>query len=780
MKTALILLSLATILLSWILLKSTPDPALPTGRLILSPSFKASFSLSDDKTSARIKESRTGFGKTVPQSGIVFPIGAYQLDITVGQKPQIRISKNDHILMQNRQGESLVHVSANRLSYRHNRGMFQVKERFYPPCKDMHLLSFSRTGDIKSRGITLAGYVDCPDGPLEYQIKFLGDQTNALVFDIQLGEDAEERGYSGITLVAEKNREEAFFGFGAQMSRLNFSGARFPLLVSEQGIGRGVEPISTLLELFYGGANGRWHSAYAPVPATITNHQRGLFFLSHATAFIDLRAENRMAYTFYTPRILGALTGGPPLDMLGDITKTTGRQKALPSWVGEGAILGLQGGTKNVAAKLDILKQAGVPVAALWLQDWSGQRSTIFGKQVWWSWTLDETRYPDWTQFRDALKKEDIDLLTYINPFLVDITPWSAKTQLPRRNLFFEAFQFGYLIKKKDGSPYLIRNTSFDAGLLDLSKPAVQDWIVDVIKTEVASQGVRGWMADFGEGMPVDITLASGDQPDLYHNAYPDIWAHINRRALEELGMDKDAFVFHRSGHFGAAGRAPAFWLGDQLVTWDAMDGFKSAIIGHLSSGLSGHGITHADIGGYTTVTTPLKNYHRSKELLMRWAEFAAFTPIFRTHEGNQPDHNHQIYSDLETAQHFGRMARIYKCFNPYRQKLGRELDDHGWPYVRHPFLHYPLDPVMLAMTYQQIMLGQDVMMAPVTDPGGKEVDLYLPDGDWIHFWTGAILDAGHHKLKAPLGQPVAVIRKSSPDAIALLQCRDYAKNAND
>lgn len=47
---------------------------------------------------------------------------------------------------------------------------------------------------------------------------------------------------------------------------------------------------------------------------------------------------------------------------------------------------------------------------------------------------------------------------------------------------------------------------------------------------------------------------------------------------------------------------------------------------------MTGHGLHHSDIGGYTT----LFEMKRSKELLLRWCDFSAFTPMMRTHEGNR------------------------------------------------------------------------------------------------------------------------------------------------
>jgi sulfoquinovosidase len=78
----------------------------------------------------------------------------------------------------------------------------------------------------------------------------------------------------------------------------------------------------------------------------------------------------------------------------------------------------------------------------------------------------------------------------------------------------------------------------------------------------------------------------------------------------------------------------PVFWLGDQLMSYDANDGLQSTIIGALSSGLTGQSITHSDIGGYNFENITTSNgtriiYTRSKELLMRWSEVACFGEIY-------------------------------------------------------------------------------------------------------------------------------------------------------
>lgn len=55
----------------------------------------------------------------------------------------------------------------------------------------------------------------------------------------------------------------------------------------------------------------------------------------------------------------------------------------------------------------------------------------------------------------------------------------------------------------------MVPNTAFDVGMLDLTHPAATTWF-KLILQEMVDDGVRGWMADFGEGLPVDATLYSG------------------------------------------------------------------------------------------------------------------------------------------------------------------------------------------------------------------------------------------------------------------------------
>ena len=61
-----------------------------------------------------------------------------------------------------------------------------------------------------------------------------------------------------------------------------------------------------------------------------------------------------------------------------------------------GLVAGFEGGTEAVRNITAQLVEHGVPVAAMWLQDWSGVRQTPTGTRLWWNWevTARPTREP--------------------------------------------------------------------------------------------------------------------------------------------------------------------------------------------------------------------------------------------------------------------------------------------------------------------------------------------------------------------------------------------------
>ncbi|KAG5055032.1 hypothetical protein JHK85_007542 [Glycine max] len=466
------------------------------------------------------------------------------------------------------------------------------------------------------------------------------------------------------------------------------------------------------------------------------------------------------------------LHGNSPCELIERSTESIGRLPELPEWIISGAIVGMQGGTDAVRHIWDELRTYDVPVSAFWLQDWVGQRETLIGSQLWWNWEVDAQRYWGWKELIKDLSSQNIKVMTYCNPCLALVD----KKQNKRRNLFEEAKKLDILVKDSNGNPYMVPNTAFDVGMLDLTHPKTATWFKQILR-EMVDDGVRGWMADFGEGLPVDAVLYSGEDPISAHNRYPELWAKINRELVEEWKSssldkvkedeDEGLVFFMRAGFRDSPKWGMLFWEGDQMVSWQTNDGIKSSVVGLLSSGISGYAFNHSDIGGYCTVNLPIVKYRRSEELLLRWMELNSFTTVFRTHEGNKPSCNSQFYSNHQTMSHFARSAKVYKAWKFYRIQLVKEAAQKGLPICRHLFLHYPDDECVHRLSYQQFLVGSEFLVVPVLDKGKKKVKAYFPLGEsssWIHIWTGKVFSKQGREewVEAPIGYPAVFVKVGS------------------
>jgi alpha-glucosidase len=278
-------------------------------------------------------------------------------------------------------------------------------------------------------------------------------------------------------------------------------------------------------------------------------------------------------------------------------------------------------------------------------------------------------------------------------------------------------------------------------------------------------------MADYGEWLPMDAKLFSGVSAFDYHDQYAVDWARVNREAIREAGREGDIVFFNRSGALGSAKYSTLFWAGDQMVSWGQNDGLPSAICAMVTSGLSGISINHTDIGGYTTVDNALLKVKRDEELLKRWIEFAAFTPVYRTHEGLKPESNVQIYSSDSILRFFARFGRIHWGLRDYFKELNKESASQGIPIVRALLLEFPNDTLTYSIK-DQFMLGPDLLVAPVITRGAVSRSVYFPEGQWINIWTKEKVEGNStHIVSAPIGSPPVYIRQNSQWTDRLTQC---------
>ena len=163
-------------------------------------------------------------------------------------------------------------------------------------------------------------------------------------------------------------------------------------------------------------------------------------------------------------------------------------------------------------------------------QHTAGVRRDAFGQRLWWNWELDEDSYEDWAGMVANLSAKGVRVTTYINPYLSNDV---AASKPHVRDLWAEAAVAGYLVKNSSGLPYIQSSASatFTFSTIDLTSPDARNWYKRVMRCNMlgdqsgcdgnatAIGGAHsGWMADFGEYLPFDAVLASGEAASSVHN----------------------------------------------------------------------------------------------------------------------------------------------------------------------------------------------------------------------------------------------------------------------
>ncbi len=564
--------------------------------------------------------------------------------------------------------------------------------------------------------------------------------------DVTVDFEAADAGVNRVWLRVQAEPEEHVWGGGEQMSYFDLRGRRFPLWTSEPGVGRDKTTAVTFQADVAGRAGGDYWTTNYPQPTYLSSRHYALHVETTAYAAFDFRRPDRHEIEIWAVPARIELWARPSfVELVSAMADRFGRQPPLPEWIYGGAIIGLKDGERSFE-RLDRMIAAGVLVSGLWCEDWVGLRHTSFGARLFWDWRADERRYPDLAVRIAALRARSIRFLGYVNPYLCS-----------DGGLFREAEQARYLATDPAGGTALVDFGEFDCGVVDFTNPDAADWFAErVIGRNMLDAGLSGWMADFGEYLPVDVRLANGVEALLMHNAWPTIWAEVNARAVASRGMTGEALFFMRAGYTGVQAHCPLLWAGDQSVDFSRHDGLVTVIAGALSSGLLGNAYHHSDIGGYTSLFGTV----RTAELIMRWAEMAAFTPVMRTHEGNRPRENLQIDQDPAVLAHFARMTRIWVHLMPYLRTLVAEASSAGLPVQRPLFLHFEADERTYAIQ-DAYLYGWDLLVAPVHRAGAEIWETYLPAGaTWTHLWSGRPYAGGALvAVPAPFGRPPVFFR---------------------
>lgn len=549
--------------------------------------------------------------------------------------------------------------------------------------------------------------------------------------------------------------DEAFYGCGETYAKLNLKGEKVRIFVAEhQNSNRimkklirqkllGVHPEHTL-------PFDQYESYYAQ-PTFVSSRKYYVHVDTSQYAVFDFSKSDEIILHlqdvphFYTGSAESFASLSEKQSAL------LGRQHTLPDWIYDGIILAMQGGTEILEHKLAKAEKAGIKVNGIWSQDWCGCRKTKFGYQVMWNWQWDKELYPHLDEKIAQWKQKGIHFLGYINPFLAI-----------EKDLYKYASERGWCVKDKEGRDYLVTITTFPAAMIDFTNPDAWNWYKSLIQKNMIDLGLSGWMADFGEYLPMDAVLHEG-RPEELHNRWPALWAKLNQEAIDEAGKHDEVFFFTRAGSTGTISASDMMWTGDQHVDWSVDDGLPSVIPATLSLAMSGFGITHSDAGGYTTIM----NMRRDKELLERWLEMNAFSPLLRTHEGNQPINDVQFDTDEELLKATARASCMHAALKPYLKQAVNVCAEQGIPVMKPLFYYY--DEPYAYEEKSEYLLGDDLLVAPVIKKGAVSRSVYLPKNAWIEASTGREYSGGIYEIAAPIGTIPVFVRKQAEDCDSLV-----------
>ena len=330
-------------------------------------------------------------------------------------------------------GQAFVGGSFDTTTAHEHRGSFHFTNDIKAPCE----LQTVDTVDEQKSYAEVGGLLFCNGVDHPWSLRFHLHTPQTVTLNLNL--DAR---LSRTNLHFESHKEELFFGGGAQFTHFSLKGHAIPLWVSEQGIGRGIQPLTFLMNLL-ARSGGHSYSTYYSSGAFVSSEGRGMVIHSYPRTIVDFENESRVTVDHWSPKLELSLSHAKSVkDLLSIQAEHTGRMRPLPDWIHRGAILGAQGGQQLVLEKLKSVTDAGAAVSGLWIQDWVGQRKTSIGKQLWWDWNLDTDHYPNWESFKSTVNDQGIDLLGYINPMLVEAPEGSTS-----RNLLHDAVEKDFLVK---------------------------------------------------------------------------------------------------------------------------------------------------------------------------------------------------------------------------------------------------------------------------------------------------------------------------------------------
>lgn len=416
--------------------------------------------------------------------------------------------------------------------------------------------------------------------------------------------------------------------------------------------------------------------------------------------------------------------------------KISGESAMLPKWVfGFTQSKYSYETTDEVINLVERFKKENIPLSAVVLDlAWFNKMGDL-------DWNKE--KFPDPKALDDYLESNNIKLITISEPFFTT------------DSLCYDEFRkAGIFADDENGKPVLWNdwwcvNGSKEGAIINPLHPKAEKLLGDKYIKMVES-GIDSFWTDLGEPekCPPAATF-SGISETFFHNYFNREWSKIIMSAVTKQYPDRRFFLLSRSGYTGSKSYAVSNWSGDVPATFD---GLKQQIAEGLSSGLSGFPYWGSDVGGFTPDFS-------DPELMTRWYQFGAFTPVYRAHGTDSREPWVAGEKNLPIIRNY---INYHYQLLPYTYSLSREMCRDGLPLMRSMFIEYEDAPAKFLD--KQYFFGANILVCPITNSLNfkKEIEVFLPDGNWYSWDNMKLYNGGTYTLPAKMEDIPVFVKEGS------------------
>lgn len=369
-------------------------------------------------------------------------------------------------------------------------------------------------------------------------------------------------------------------------------------------------------------------------------------------------------------------------------------------------------------------------------------------------WKFDRTYWPDPKAMVDELHSMGIKVI---------VSVWPSVDR--RSENFGPMLERGLLMRTERGALQTY-DYQGDCVEVDAFNPEARKYIWEVCKRNYYDLGIDAFWLDNSEPdlgvYDFEHYRYSAGPALAVSNLYPQM---LSRAFYDEMSRDgKPVTNLLRSAWAGSQKYGNVVWSGDVPSAFEA---FADQIQCGLNMGLAGIPWWTTDIGGFMTDDVNDPDF---QQLLIRWYQFAVYSPVLRMHGDRGPynipplDNRDWGGGYLHTGQpnelwsygeeNYAIMRNYYNLrvsMHNYIKSLFAEAHKNGSPLLRAMFYEFPEDPKCWELQ-DQYMFGAKYLVAPILELNQFQREVYLPEGRWKLTSTGEVFQGGQTVMAdAPL-----------------------------